>query len=115
MARVDSGIKYGYIDKTGKEVIAPKYDNADLFLFGLAEVGLNGKTGFIDSTGREVIAIKYDSIWCYSFRKEGFLIGAYYSKPDWHSQYFWWDRHSTPNRNVNYDIRKKKHIFAVRR
>lgn len=41
-----------------------------------------------------------------SFRKEGMLIGAYYSKPDWHSQYFWWDRHSTPNRNVNYDIRK---------
>ena len=34
------------------------------------------------------------------------LIGAYYSKPDWHSQSFWWDRHSTPNRNVNYDIRK---------
>ncbi|MCP9766596.1 alpha-L-fucosidase [Lacihabitans sp. LS3-19] len=41
-----------------------------------------------------------------SFRKEGMLIGAYYSKPDWHSQYFWWDRHSTPDRNVNYDIRK---------
>lgn len=41
-----------------------------------------------------------------AFRKQDFLIGAYYSKPDWHSQYFWWDRHSTPNRNVNYDIRK---------
>jgi alpha-L-fucosidase len=41
-----------------------------------------------------------------AFRKQNFLIGAYYSKPDWHSQYFWWDRHSTPNRNVNYDIRK---------
>lgn len=41
-----------------------------------------------------------------AFRREDFLIGAYYSKPDWHSQYFWWDLHSTPNRNVNYDIRK---------
>ncbi|OYU65995.1 MAG: alpha-L-fucosidase [Cytophagaceae bacterium BCCC1] len=41
-----------------------------------------------------------------AFRKQNFLIGAYYSKPDWHSQYFWWDRHATPNRNVNYDIRK---------
>ncbi len=41
-----------------------------------------------------------------AFRKQNFLIGAYYSKPDWHSQYFWWDKYATPNRNVNYDIRK---------
>lgn len=41
-----------------------------------------------------------------AYRKQDFLIGAYYSKPDWHSQYFWWDRYATPNRNVNYDIRK---------
>jgi alpha-L-fucosidase len=41
-----------------------------------------------------------------AFRNEGMMIGAYYSKPDWHSQYFWWDRFATPDRNVNYDIRK---------
>lgn len=41
-----------------------------------------------------------------AFRDKGFLIGAYFSKPDWHSQYFWWDKYATPNRNVNYDIRK---------
>ncbi|MFN8357225.1 MAG: alpha-L-fucosidase [Spirosomataceae bacterium] len=41
-----------------------------------------------------------------AFRKENFMIGAYFSKPDWHSQYFWWDLYATPNRNVNYDIRK---------
>jgi alpha-L-fucosidase len=41
-----------------------------------------------------------------SFRKQGFMIGAYYSKPDWHSAYFWWPRYATPDRNVNYDIRK---------
>jgi alpha-L-fucosidase len=41
-----------------------------------------------------------------AFRNEGLLIGAYYSKPDWHSQYFWWNRYATPDRNVNYDIRK---------
>jgi len=41
-----------------------------------------------------------------AFRKEGMLIGAYFSKPDWHSQYFWWDKYATPDRNVNYDIRK---------
>ncbi|WP_317195961.1 alpha-L-fucosidase [Dawidia soli] len=41
-----------------------------------------------------------------SFRRQGFMIGAYYSKPDWHSEYFWWPRYATPDRNVNYDIRK---------
>jgi alpha-L-fucosidase len=34
------------------------------------------------------------------------MIGAYYSKPDWHSKYFWWPKYATPDRNVNYDIRK---------
>jgi alpha-L-fucosidase len=41
-----------------------------------------------------------------AFRNKGFRIGAYYSKPDWHNQDFWWDKYATPNRNVNYDIRK---------
>jgi len=41
-----------------------------------------------------------------AFRKEGFLIGAYFSKPDWHSQNFWWSKYATPNRNTNYDIRR---------
>lgn len=41
-----------------------------------------------------------------AFRKQNMLIGAYFSKPDWHSQYFWWDKYATPDRNVNYDIRK---------
>lgn len=41
-----------------------------------------------------------------AFRKQGFMIGAYFSKPDWHSQDFWWSKYATPDRNVNYDIRK---------
>ncbi len=41
-----------------------------------------------------------------AFRDQGFMIGAYFSKPDWHSQYFWWSKYATPDRNVNYDIRK---------
>ncbi len=41
-----------------------------------------------------------------AFRKEGLMIGAYFSKPDWHSEYFWWQKYATPDRNVNYDIRK---------
>lgn len=41
-----------------------------------------------------------------AFRKNGFMIGAYFSKPDWHNENFWWPMYATPNRNVNYDIRK---------
>lgn len=41
-----------------------------------------------------------------AFRKENFLIGAYFSKPDWHTEYYWWPKYATPDRNNNYDIRK---------
>lgn len=41
-----------------------------------------------------------------AFRNEGFMIGAYFSKPDWHSDYYWWRYFATPDRNVNYDIHK---------
>lgn len=41
-----------------------------------------------------------------AFRARGFGIGAYFSKPDWHSDDYWWRRFATPNRHVNYDTRK---------
>ena len=41
-----------------------------------------------------------------SFRKEGFPVGAYFSKPDWHHPDFWAPEWATPDRNVNYDTRK---------
>ena len=34
------------------------------------------------------------------------MIGAYFSKPDWHCQYYWWDKYATPDRNNNYSIAK---------
>ena len=40
------------------------------------------------------------------FRKKNFMIGTYFSKPDWHSDYFWWQRFATPDRNANYDLIK---------
>ncbi len=41
-----------------------------------------------------------------AFRKQGFGIGAYFSKADWHNPYYWWPRFATPNRYANYDTRK---------
>ncbi|WP_321424710.1 alpha-L-fucosidase [uncultured Bacteroides sp.] len=39
-----------------------------------------------------------------AFRQKDFMIGAYFSKPDWHCEYYWWPRYATPTRNVNYNI-----------
>ncbi len=40
------------------------------------------------------------------FSKEGFMIGAYFSKPDWHSPYFWTPDNATADRNPNYSIER---------
>lgn len=46
--------EYGYIDKSGKEVIPFIYDDADSFSEGLAKVKKDGKEGYIDKSGRWV-------------------------------------------------------------
>ncbi len=40
------------------------------------------------------------------FRQQGFKVGAYFSKPDWHSQDFWWDYFPPKDRNINYDLNR---------
>ncbi|WP_344852956.1 alpha-L-fucosidase [Pedobacter jeongneungensis] len=59
------------------------------------------KGPFSTNAKKDVVKYVFDA-----FRKENFMIGAYFSKPDWHSQYYWWDKYATANRNNNYDIRK---------
>jgi alpha-L-fucosidase len=41
-----------------------------------------------------------------AFQKEGFGIGAYFSKPDWNHEDYWAPEWATPNRCNNYDTRK---------
>ena len=41
-----------------------------------------------------------------AFRKKGFMVGAYFSKPDWHSENYWWPYFPPKDRNVNYDPKK---------
>jgi alpha-L-fucosidase len=38
-----------------------------------------------------------------AFRKENFLAGAYFSKPDWHSKDYGWPYFPAKDRNVNYE------------
>ena len=37
-----------------------------------------------------------------AFRKRGFMTGCYFSKPDWHCEWFWNPYFATPDRNINY-------------
>ena len=61
LASVKLDGKYGFIDKTGREVVPMIYDSAGSFLEGLARVKLDDKFGFIDHTGKEVVSLIYDN------------------------------------------------------
>ena len=41
-----------------------------------------------------------------AFRQKGFMIGAYFSKPDFHNTDYWDPFWATPDRNPNYDLKK---------
>lgn len=55
--------KYGYIDKTGQIVIAPKFDDASPFSEGMARILVgdheSGAFGYIDTTGKIVIKARF--------------------------------------------------------
>ena len=68
LAKVTVNGKIGFIDTSGKLVIAATLRDAGPFSEGLApyESG-NGKWGYVDKTGKVVIAPKFD--WAISFRE----------------------------------------------
>lgn len=41
-----------------------------------------------------------------AFRGKGMKVGAYFSKPDWHSPDFWWPYFPPKDRNINYDLNR---------
>ncbi|MFT4202606.1 MAG: alpha-L-fucosidase [Chitinophagaceae bacterium] len=41
-----------------------------------------------------------------AFRKKDFMVGAYFSKPDWHSDDYWWRYFPPSSRNPSYDPKK---------
>jgi hypothetical protein len=53
--------KWGFVDETGRIVVACQYDDVNSFSDGLAMVEKDGKWGFIDIKGREVILLGYES------------------------------------------------------
>ncbi|MFN0214380.1 MAG: alpha-L-fucosidase [Saprospiraceae bacterium] len=47
-----------------------------------------------------------------AFREQGFWTGAYFSKPDWHSDDYWWKKFPPSDRNCNYSIQKHPEKWA---
>jgi hypothetical protein len=70
-ATLQSG-KWGYIDRTGKFVIAAKFDEAWGFSEGVAAVRQGESWGFVDHTGAMVIPAKYFRV------DQGFVNGLAY-------------------------------------
>lgn len=54
--------KVGFVDKTGKVVIAPQFDDARPFHEGFAAILQNDKWGFIDKAGKIVINPQFDEV-----------------------------------------------------
>ena len=66
MAAIAVDDKWGYIDKTGKIVIAPQFTSTKVtpavqpFSEGLAAVSVEGKWGYVDKTGKLVVKPVYE-------------------------------------------------------
>lgn len=56
-------------------------------------------SGFAGDPRADVARYVFDA-----FRAEGMMTGCYFSKPDWHSPYYWWPARATSNRLHNYPI-----------
>ena len=59
LVRVKQNDKVGFIDKAGRQVIPPRYENAQPFSEGLAAVKIEGKYGYIDRSGKMVIPPRF--------------------------------------------------------
>ncbi|MBL8176617.1 MAG: WG repeat-containing protein [Bryobacterales bacterium] len=57
--RIREDRKIGFIDRTGKVVIVPKFETAEDFYDGLARVYVGAEAGFIDRSGKFVIKPVY--------------------------------------------------------
>ena len=62
MGKVKKYDMYGYVDKTGKEIVPVKYISIGEFKDGLAAVKgyIGRKMGYIDKSGKEVLPLTFD-------------------------------------------------------
>ncbi len=77
-------LKWGYIDSSGKLVVAHKFMAAGNYSEGLAPVRpeTGGKWGYADKTGAIVIAAQYDYAWPFSEGRGRVLVGEKFGYVD---------------------------------
>lgn len=66
----------GLIDKNGKEIVKPQYDDMFTFEYGRAVVKKNGKYGYIDKSGKVKIKIEYMDAFSFTPNSGGVAIVA---------------------------------------
>lgn len=70
------GSMTGYMDKSGKTAISPKFDWGESFSEGVACVSLNKKAGFIDANGQTVIDFRFDNCGSFSEGLAAVMVGG---------------------------------------
>jgi hypothetical protein len=61
LAGVEQKDKWGYMDKAGRQIIPPRYNDVHHFSEGLAAVQLGDKYGYIDRSGKMIIPPTFGS------------------------------------------------------
>ncbi len=56
---IEKNGKWGYINEEGTELIAPQFDDANLFSEGLAVVAMKDRSGYIGKSGKIVLPFSY--------------------------------------------------------
>ena len=86
---VEIGGKWGYIDKAGKIVINPQFDDAFDFSEGLAPVAIGDEWGYIDKGGKFVINPQFDGALVFSEGLAMVGIGDKFGYIDKAGNYIW--------------------------
>ena len=88
--RAPEGMRWGFIDKTGKMAIPAHYYEALPFLEGLAGVKVpSGKWGFINQKDKMIIIPKYDSVAPFDNGMAQVYVGEGLGYIDLHGKYVW--------------------------
>jgi hypothetical protein len=82
MVRVWQNDKVGFMDKTGRQSVPPRYDDAGLFFEGLAAVKLGDKYGYVDRSGKMIIPLKFSHAGIFSEGLAAVKLGNKYGYVD---------------------------------